>query len=876
MADLPLRHISIRVPWHQNGWNGTVCSHAKGNAACLVLKEVRDRRDDDQEEADGNASIQDLPPDRWPACMGERGTFMSPFAFDRTVRHPYASFSPAHAHIKPATFHHPAYSAATIPFRWMTRESAFKLAEEFDLGADDRREPEDGWLASNTWVQNYDNQRALLDGFFSAVTRAKSLCFFYAKQTPLSDTEDRVLIGAGRVLDLGPLVDYVVKPGELNSYVWDRAIVHSIRPQGGEGFLLPYAEMLARAGEDESIDLSDLVAVPPADRRVEFSYAGEHVTHDGAIAALLSCKSVLERWAPRSSTSIEPALAWIDACLGELWTLRGPTPGLGAMLAAHGFEHANLLAAEVTNRVGDNESPWPLLDSLLADPTPLPFELAKRLSPMKRSAWANIREAKPERRALLELLARFEITAEQATRFWLAENREAAGIGCTDADLLANPYLLYEVDRRSAEAISLLTIDRGVFPVPAVRSAHPLPPPSTVDDALDARRMRGLTVSVLEREADEGHTLRPRAGVVRRIREQPLDPPCPVDQDTFDVAEEVFGPTVAKVAMADGSPAYQLERLNGTTKIIRAAVTRRLAGVRHQLDVDWLKELDARLNDPPPGDEEREGIARHEKAAALAELAASRFAVLIGPAGTGKTTLLQTLANHPAVKAGGVLLLAPTGKARVRLQTMTRLDAQTVAQFLSHRDRYDGETGAYLVTGENQFEGAKTVVVDEASMLTEEMLASLIDSLKGVERLILVGDPRQLPPIGAGRPFVDIVAHLARYWEIVRDLPAESRRPGSEFALGILDPVERDRVLNAARGYLNLCSEEFYLHDRGRIDDMTWAIWKQGMIETLRLPWIQETWAELQPEYSYFDEFCEFIRSCIEKTAETSADRVRS
>src|SRR5438128_8458353 len=141
MADLPLRHISIRVPWHQNGWNGSICAHAKGNASCLVLKEVRDRRNDEQEEADGSTSIKDLPPDRWPACMGERGTFMSPFAFDRTVRHPYASFSPAHEHIKPATFHHPAYSAATIPFRWMTRETAFRLAEEFDLDADDRQEP---------------------------------------------------------------------------------------------------------------------------------------------------------------------------------------------------------------------------------------------------------------------------------------------------------------------------------------------------------------------------------------------------------------------------------------------------------------------------------------------------------------------------------------------------------------------------------------------------------------------------------------------------------------------------------------------------------------------------------------------------------------
>ena len=56
---------------------------------------------------------------------------------------------------------------------------------------------------------------------------------------------------------------------------------------------------------------------------------------------------------------------------------------------------------------------------------------------------------------------------------------------------------------------------------------------------------------------------------------------------------------------------------------------------------------------------------------------------------------------------------------------------------------------------------ARTVIVDECSMLTEEMLAALLDALKGVERLILVGDPRQLPPIGAGRPFVDIVSEIA-------------------------------------------------------------------------------------------------------------------
>jgi hypothetical protein len=112
--------------------------------------------------------------------------------------------------------------------------------------------------------------------------------------------------------------------------------------------------------------------------------------------------------------------------------------------------------------------------------------------------------------------------------------------------------------------------------------------------------------------------------------------------------------------------------------------------------------------------------------------------------------------------------------------------------------------------------------------------------------------------------------YTRRYSDIVQGLPAESRQPGSDFSLKSLDPSERGRVLNAARGYLNLCSEEFYLHERGRIDDTTWAIWRQGMVTTLRLPWIQETWEELQPEYSYFDDFRVFIRGCIEETEAVS------
>ena len=86
----------------------------------------------------------------------------------------------------------------------------------------------------------------------------------------------------------------------------------------------------------------------------------------------------------------------------------------------------------------------------------------------------------------------------------------------------------------------------------------------------------------------------------------------------------------------------------------------------------------------------------------------------------------------------------------------------TLAQFLWMSGRYDGRIGRYQLQPLAEPDGgARTVIVDEASMLTEEMFAALMEGLSGVHRLILVGETAHLPPIGAGRPFVDIVAQTS-------------------------------------------------------------------------------------------------------------------
>ncbi len=691
--------------------------------------------------------------------------FMAPFEYTRHANHPYKETSPnTHGHFAATPVRHPPYSAAALPFRWMFRDSLVPFGEEYQLDVDPQREPDLGF--STTWSQQRENHRALGDCFFGHVKPGKSLCFFYAKQVPFVEDSRRVLIGVGWVKHVGDALEYEYeRPGPLQSLLWERMVQHSIRPDFKDGFLLPYHAAIEYAAEHSDFDPTEIVAFAPADRFVEFSYATEHVTHDGAIATLLACAGALQKAAKHLPGPWDKCLKWIDARLGEMWKMRGPCPGLGAALCAFGLEYGTFVARELETKLGQNEDPWPLVNQVLTNPKAhLSPEGTRGIGKTLQATWKALTA---ERRSLLKLVGRFEITPDQAKCVYVEEVREKAGVRCSDRELLENPYRIYESTRLTPDPVSVWTIDRGVFPDQVVQEKHPLPEPSGLDGGTDARRVRALVVDVLESAAGGGDTLLPRKDVILDVRGLDIRPACEVSGDLMAVAEATFAPEIRQAQLSDKSSAYQLSRLARMGEVIRMAVTKRQKGKRIPVTEDWRKLLNQHLVKPSPDDTYREERARQEKAAALKELAESRFSVLIGPAGTGKTTLLSILCSQKEIAAGGILLLAPTGKARVKMEQMAKekklpLKGFTIAQFLGGKnDRYDYKTGRYQLSAVKAEESRETVIVDEASMLTEEMLGALVDSLMGVKRLILVGDPRQLPPIGAGRPFVDIISELA-------------------------------------------------------------------------------------------------------------------
>ena len=142
------------------------------------------------------------------------------------------------------------------------------------------------------------------------------------------------------------------------------------------------------------------------------------------------------------------------------------------------------------------------------------------------------------------------------------------------------------------------------------------------------------------------------------------------------------------------------------------------------------------------------GLDESQRMAASA-LVQLPVACMTGGPGTGKTTTLRTALDAMA-EAGEVLALASfTGKAAKRMAQSTGRKATTIHRLLEWTP-----TG-FRRNADNPIK-ADVVVIDEASMLDIRMASSLILAL-GEARLLLVGDSNQLPPVGPGQPFTDVL-----------------------------------------------------------------------------------------------------------------------
>lgn len=756
------QHISVRVAWHDHGWDGTVCQNPGDNNSCLRLKNISGNRDDTFEKSVCGQCMtyneEKLP------CIAESSAFMSNCDLVRTTVHPYKqSNKSSHGHFLPTDIVYPAYSFVTKPFAWMMLKNIDKKQEEFGIDFSLEREPILGFKTD--WIQDAMNHRAIFDTFYRDIVPNQSLVIAYTKQVPFVEDTRRVIIGMGHVKRYIPAVEHEhTDENTLRSMTWEGHICHSIRRDHQDGFIIPYQEMIEYANTHPDFDMSSITVFAPDDAFEEFSYATEHVSHDATIDVILSCIKAFEIINNCLDEDYSNILDWLNIRLSEVWEDRGAFPGMGAMLTALELPLGVLIARQIKENVKDGDDIWDSVELLFENPeSVVTNNLAVKVTPVLKLTWKHMPH---ERKVLFKLLSRLSLNIDQAKMLFYEDERIKARIHCTDDEIIKNPYILYEKTRLKIDGfyVSVCKVDRAIFPIPYIRERYPLETPTMLDSENDQRRIRAIAIAVLEEAANEGHTILPKDVLVDRIKNMNLDPICPVTIDIIEAVQKFLMAEIIKREMRDGTKYYKLVRIQEFDDIIERRISRRLNAPELPIDADWRLMLDDKFNDGLKISEQEER-ARIEKTAILEELAKSRISVLVGDAGTGKTTVLSVLCSHPDIKAGGVLLLAPTGKATVRLLQSMGDDARgftaiNVAQFLVRSKRFDWNDMRYVLSDTDYKDVPDTVIIDESSMLTEEMFGALIQALKRAKRIIFVGDPNQLPPIGSGRPFVDLVYML--------------------------------------------------------------------------------------------------------------------
>ena len=260
----------------------------------------------------------------------------------------------------------------------------------------------------------------------------------------------------------------------------------------------------------------------------------------------------------------------------------------------------------------------------------------------------------------------------------------------------------------------------------------------------DPCRLRAAIEYELAHNAGNGHVFLPREKLLAATAQL-------VDVDT-DMVETALDNLIDSFAVVEKSIAnvrgcylprmYQAETF----------VAQRLLSML-RTPVEQFRQVDKTID----AIEKEQGVSYAPLQRQAVRMAAEGGVLLLtGGPGTGKTTSLRGIVALYRRMGLDVALLAPTGRAAKRLGEVTDCDAQTIHRALGMS--YNEMTGqvAFKKNGSDPLE-AHAVIVDEMSMVDLELMQALLEALRPGCRLVLVGDPDQLPSVGAGNVLGDLL-----------------------------------------------------------------------------------------------------------------------
>ena len=323
-------------------------------------------------------------------------------------------------------------------------------------------------------------------------------------------------------------------------------------------------------------------------------------------------------------------------------------------------------------------------------------------------------------RQLMEFFTMHQLPAELAVRTYKLYGEQTVEL------LYDDPYLLMDEELEAPfGAVDRFAIELGV-------------------SAEDKRRIRAGILFELTYNLTAGHSFLPEDKLVLATAQLlSVEPETIRDQLAFMLENHLLvRNTLAGISVVYLPRLYEAEQYC-------AARLRQFANASYPLP----KKLDAMVQKIS----QSSAIAySSQQEQAIMDAVGRGLLLITGGPGTGKTTILNGILELFSQMGLSCALAAPTGRAAKRLTEVTGQDASTIHRLLEAG--IDPATGKMLFSrDENNPLKADAVIVDEMSMVDIELLYSMLRAIPAGKRLILVGDPDQLPPVGPGFPFWDML-----------------------------------------------------------------------------------------------------------------------
>lgn len=734
-------HISARLAWHMDGWNGHICRNPAANTYCVGLSSypgqmIRERRDLEWEVEHQGRPCHELSD--IPACR------FSINAFGNRAMTAYAD---------PPDF----YKDDTWQRRWEMPPATVSLWPYEEMyNAEGVTRIQGGY--------DYDRRRELALAYFAAIEPHKSLVFYYANYSnPFSEEDQKryVLVGMSRIKAVGPEIFYEntsprVKERYGGGFLWQRNVTSHYPDQG---LRIPYHLYLGRP------DILERILLVPGNPRT-CKFGTRHVSDDDALDLveqflgvainLQEIEDTSENWSER--------IRWLQQLIAELWGSRGLYPGLPKVLDALEFHDAIPYFKKAVLDNNEQEARDAIFAFLDGQTNSIPG-LTLPAQTIRRAQRQWQLRAPDEQRLLRDVLPRFDLYPDQIQRIVSAE-RAGYGIRATLAEVADNPYLLSEgyVGDGPDDVITFNRIDHGMFPSPELGGEF-------WAELDDPRRLRALIVDRLKAESQ--HTFLPAGQIIadvnRRLSYLPEWKRRQFTERYLEVDREVLSGALI-FRTEEGRQYIYLQSVFEDEREIERQLRFLVGGPDISLRTpiteshwrNWLYRPDSSLATDASA---RYAEAIDNQVAVCRRIFLRPLCILSGGAGTGKTFIIAALISAMERAHGSgvaVQLLAPTGKAADRMRETTGKPAATIHSFLAQRG-WLNDNLTFKRAGGQKERGIATYIIDESSMLNLELAAALFRAIDWttVQRLILVGDPNQLPPIGRGRVFADVIDWLS-------------------------------------------------------------------------------------------------------------------